>query len=389
MQMRFSHFQLLRTGGLLIWALSAMPLVLTPFIHGLGMPLQDYFWWVAGQLGYGLGWWWLVRDLKPLPQDGRVYPILLLLTVCALVVGYFSLSGLGAILLLSLAGILPWLLPRWHGLAWLGWAHVAMLLVFIQLPDTGWSQAMMLTGVFMSFSAFVFLLSLFAREQFQARELLRATNAQLQATRGLLADSSRSAERLRIARDLHDVMGHHLTALSLNLEVAVHQQGEAARDHVHKAQQIARSLLADVRRVVSDLREEDQLDLGEALPHLVDGITGLKVHLKLPPSLQVPDAALAQDVLRLVQEAVTNCIRHARARNLWLQIHLLERGLHIHVQDDGRGRERLQPGNGLTGMQERVEHMGGWMKVETAAGKGFKLEFFVPLRPGAQERENE
>ncbi len=387
--MRFNHFQLLHSGGLLVWALVGIPLLVTPFMRGLSMPLQDYFWWSLCQLGFGLIWWLLVRNLKHLRHDGRVYLILLVLTACALGVGYFSLSGLGAILLVVLSGVLPWVLNRWQGLGWLVGAHVALFLLFRQLPDTSLTQAAMLTGVFLGFSAFVFLLSLFAREQFQAREQLRATNAQLQATRGLLADSSRMAERLRIARDLHDVIGHHLTALSLNLEVAVHQEGEAARAQVRRAQDIARSLLADVRQVVSDLREEDQLDLGEALRHLVSGITGLRVHLKLPPSLQVPDPTLAQEILRLVQEGVTNCIRHARAKNLWLQIHHLERGLHIHLKDDGIGQAKLQPGNGLQGMQERVRQLRGWLKLDTRPGEGLELEIFIPLNPTAMEPNHE
>ncbi len=389
MGIQIGHFQLLRTGGLLVWALVAIPLLLTPFMQGLAMPLQDYFWWTASQLGFGLGWWVLTRDLKRLQHDGRVYLILLVLTACALGVGYFSLSGLGAILLVVLSGVLPWLLRRWQGLVWLLASHLALLLVFQQLPDTRFSQSVLLTGVFFGFSGFVYLLSLFAREQFQAREQLRATNAQLQATRGLLADSSRMAERLRIARDLHDVIGHHLTALSLNLEVATHQEGEAARQQVRKAQAIARSLLSDVRQVVSDLREEDHLDLGEALRHLVAGITGLNVHLNQPESLQVPDAALAQEILRLVQEALTNCMRHARAHNFWIQIHHLDRGIHLHMKDDGIGRNRLDMGNGLKGMQERVESRRGWMRLETEPGQGFELEIFLPTQAEQKERNHE
>ncbi len=389
MRIRLNHFQLLRSGGLVVWALVGIPLVLTPFMRGLSMPLQDYFWWTASHLGFGLAWWWLVRDLKPLLHDRTVYLILLVLTACALGVGLFSLSGLGAILLVVLSGVLPWVLHRWQGLAWVAAAHAALFLVFRQLPDTSITQAAMLTGVFLGFSGFVFLLSLFAREQFQAREQLRATNAQLQATRGLLADSSRMAERLRIARDLHDVIGHHLTALSLNLEVASHQEGEAAREQVRRAQEIARSLLSDVRQVVSDLREEDQLDLGEALRHLVAGITGLRVQLHQPASLHVPDPALAQEILRLVQEGVTNCIRHARARNLWIQVHHLDRGIHIHLKDDGVGQARLQPGNGLQGMRERVEQRQGWLRTTTAPGEGFELEIFLPLNPSAMEHDHE
>src|SRR5690606_14700338 len=122
-------------------------------------------------------------------------------------------------------------------------------------------QAIMYLGI----SATTFVTSLIARQQAEAREDQRRLNAELRATRALLAESSRLGERMRISRELHDLVGHHLTALSLNLEVASHLVSGQAHEHVRQAQSVARLLLSDVREVVSQLREHDSIDLTAAL----------------------------------------------------------------------------------------------------------------------------
>ena len=86
--------------------------------------------------------------------------------------------------------------------------------------------------LYIGFSSFVFVTALVARQQAEAREEQRRLNAELRATRALLAESARVNERTRISRELHDLLGHHLTALSLNLEVAGHLSEGRAQEHV-------------------------------------------------------------------------------------------------------------------------------------------------------------
>ena len=112
---------------------------------------------------------------------------------------------------------------------------------------------------------FPFIASLLALKQVKARGELRRVNSELLATQSLLAENTRIAERVRISRELHDLVGHHLTALTLNLEVASHITTDKAREHVDQAASIARLLLSDVREVVSDMRRDDQVDLRRAL----------------------------------------------------------------------------------------------------------------------------
>src|SRR5262249_35482405 len=131
-------------------------------------------------------------------------------------------------------------------------------------------------------------------EETAARQRLAAANAELAATRELLAQSTRIAERGRIARELHDLPGHHLTALSLNLEIAHHRTEGEAHESVGTAQSIAKLLLGDVRAAVGRLRPGDDLDLAAALGKLAAGIPHPRVHVDVAPGFSVDDPTAAE-----------------------------------------------------------------------------------------------
>jgi signal transduction histidine kinase len=198
----------------------------------------------------------------------------------------------------------------------------------------------------------------------------------------LLAESSRANERVRISRELHDLIGHHLTALSLNLEVASHRTEGEARAHVRQAQSLTRLLLSDVREVVSELRKDVAIDLRTALERLVEGVPGIHVHLDFPAGFVIDDAEHAQLLLRAAQEALTNAIRHGKARHLWLELrHETDSGIELHARDDGAGCDQAQAGNGLIGMAERLARHGGHLTFDSAPGRGFRLQVFLPTGP--------
>jgi signal transduction histidine kinase len=184
---------------------------------------------------------------------------------------------------------------------------------------------------------------------------------------------------MRISRELHDLLGHHLTALSLNLEVATHLSEGRAQEHVRQAQSLAKLLLSDVREAVSQLREGDAIDLREALDALIEGVPSLDIHLMLPPDFRVDDPARAQVLLRCAQEIITNAVRHAGARTLWLSLVRENGGVAIRARDDGQGAEGFNAGNGLRGMRERLAQFGGKLEIETARDRGFALDAWLPL----------
>jgi signal transduction histidine kinase len=211
-----------------------------------------------------------------------------------------------------------------------------------------------------------------------ARADLARVNAELQDTRALLAEHSRSAERLRIARDLHDALGHHLTALSLRLDVATRLADERSAADVAQAHAITRLLLAEVRSVVGELRDSGQTDVAEAIRRLTAGVDGLHVHLDVPDRLAIDDGERAHALLRSVQEIVTNTSRHANARNLWLSVRRGPGGIELSARDDGRGAAVITCGHGLTGMRERFAECSGRIEFEARAGQGFSIEGFLP-----------
>ena len=207
-------------------------------------------------------------------------------------------------------------------------------------------------------------------------------HAELLATQDLLADSTRTAERLRIARELHDALGHHLSALSLQLELARNLVEGLAKEPVAQAHAVTKTLLAELRSVVSSMREDAGLDLAGALHTLVAGIPYPRVHLEVERDLQL-EAALAHTIFRCVQEALTNAVRHAGAENVYLTIEAKDDTVAVTARDDGRGASKVQVGQGLSGLRERIEGMGGKVEIEARPGAGLTLRALLPTRAGA------
>src|SRR5205814_850113 len=144
---------------------------------------------------------------------------------------------------------------------------------------------------------------------------------------------------------------------------------------------ITKELLGDVRAVVSRLREDEPVDLATALNALRDVIATPSLHIDLE-NVAVSDPAVAQVVLRALQEIVTNAVRHSGARNLWLRVSRDGGGLAIDARDDGVGCDRVAFGNGLRGMRERVEAVRGSLEVASARGRGFEVRVMLPLGAG-------
>ncbi|MEO8460987.1 MAG: sensor histidine kinase [Dokdonella sp.] len=382
-----NHIQVLRYAGLFTWASVGIPLLrhetLVAELERLGRPAVYLELWLASYLVFGLVFWFLTHDMgrrraTPARRAGQIV-LLLVLNATALAIGWFSQSGLCALLLVVVSVALPWILPLPFGIAWMVLQNFSLLPIFAATPGYTLSDAFLQSSLYVGSFALTFFASLVAKQQAEAREDQRRLNAELRATRVLLAESSRLGERMRISRELHDLMGHHLTALSLNLEVASHLVQESALEHVRQAQSVAKLLLADVRDVVSHLRDSDSINLTEALNGLIEGVPGLQIHLDLPARFSVEDPRRAQVLLRCAQEIITNTVRHADARNLWLRFELNDdHQLVIRARDDGRGVDQLSPGNGLTGMRERLAEFGGMLHIVTGKGQGFALNAYLP-----------
>ena len=382
---RFSHTRLLRHAGLFTWAMVGVPLVYSQYVPAdggddLGAGATRTAWLFACYLGFGASYWWLSRGLG---QGSARWPdraLLLLLTVLALAVSYFNGSGLGSILLMVAAGVIPWLLPAGSGVVLLLLSQLAVLPIYYGVFRMPLFEALMQSLLYAGFSLFIYVTSLVARQQAQARDEQRRLNAELRATRALLAESARVNERTRISRELHDLLGHHLTALSLNLEVASHLTEGRAQEHVRQAHTLARLLLTDVREAVSQLRDASGgIDLAAALRPLADHVPALDIELDVQSPLAVDDPERAHVMLRCTQEIITNAVRHAQARRLRIRVWRQADALMLEASDDGQGAEALVPGNGLRGMRERIVQCGGSLDIQTRPGSGFRLQLSLPL----------
>ncbi|MFC0677433.1 histidine kinase [Lysobacter korlensis] len=383
---RLNHIQLLRYSGLFTWAVVGVPLLylwMLPLAAGvdevpLGLRPRPWQGWVA-YAAFGISYAWLTRGLDVRRRTVGDYVLLLVLTGAAISVSYYAESGLGSVLLMVAACLLPWLLPLPLGIAWLALSQLAVVPVFVRGFDFTLLEAMMQSVLYAGFSLFVFVTSLVARQQAQARDEQRRLNAELRATRALLGESVRVNERTRISRELHDLLGHHLTALSLNLEVAGHLAEGRVKDHVHQAHTLARLLLTDVREAVSQLREGGSIDLAAALRPLAENVPALDIHMDIQAPLMLDDPERAHVLLRCTQEIITNTVRHAGARNLWIRAERIRDCVRVTARDDGRGAEQLTAGNGLRGMRERLAQYGGDLTIDTRPDAGFSLTLTLPV----------
>ena len=231
-----------------------------------------------------------------------------------------------------------------------------------------------------SFQLFAISAAWYAVSAERARDALALVNADLLATRSLLADRARDSERLRLSRELHDVAGHKLTALKLNLSVLRREPALAAREELALCARLADELLGDIRALVRQMRLHDGVPLDELLLRLAEPFPRPRLQLDMAPGLRVPSFEQAEAVVRTVQEALTNAARHGGAETLWLRVERVGARLELELHDDGRRLPAgdLAVGAGLTGMRERLEAAGGGLHAARDPAGGVRLSAWLP-----------
>lgn len=370
--------ELLRYAGLFLWFCAGIPLLFMRWFYIEPLSLELYVAWIMLHALFGLMYWNLMQYLPEYTTIGNRLMYLSVLTASALGISAVSQSLLGGILLLIVSVVLPWMLSIVPAVSWLIAQNILLAVTFARLPHVTLADASFEAGLFLGISLFAFMSSVVVLRQSAARDELRRVNSELRATQALLAENTRIAERVRISRELHDLVGHHLTALTLNLEVVTHLVDGKVLEHVQQAHSLARLLLADVREVVSDMRQGDMVNLADALHTLIEGVPKPKIHLDLPAQEVMTEPQRAQVLLRCVQEMITNSVRHAKAGNLWIRLSMTRDGLAMSARDDGIGTDKIAVGNGLNGMNERLKHLGGKLEIESQPGAGFALHAWLP-----------
>ncbi|MPZ21512.1 MAG: sensor histidine kinase [Luteitalea sp.] len=375
--MTIETLRLLRYGGFVMWGLAGLPVAVSVTDNASLLSRPQYWLWLVCYSVFGVafaltGWREWSRRTRPLHMASLVVQ-----TVAPLVMIRVVCSGLEGSLLVTVAAQLGWVLPLGRALLWVVVQAAAMCAI---LPfSVGTPVALLLVTTHLGFQVLaLFSCFLTAREAAARADLARA-NRELGATRELLANTSRLAERERISRELHDTLGHHLTALSLNLEAATHMAAPATSSQIQRAQAVTKTLLSDLRGVVGALRAEDPIGLADALRTLAETVPEPRIHLTVPDDLTITDPLHAQTVLRCVQEIVTNTIRHANATTLWIELVTSNGEITLRARDDGRGAKEIRSGHGLTGMRERVELVGGRLDVRAKPARGFEVDAWIPV----------
>ena len=360
--------RLVRLTGLLTWLLVATP----PAVEGLETP-SEFRTWLAGMVAFAALFAWTTGRLHGFGPT--LYAALAAQSLCVIVMSAAQYHGLEGTLLVLVSLQLGLVAPRRVGLPWIAVQSLGMAWAI----QHHWAlrPALMFAPPYVGFQVLTFLMvQLLAREA-AARESLSRANAELLATRERLAESARLEERLRIARELHDAMGHHLAGLSLNLEAVGQRQGSSPP--LETARSLTRRLLDDLESLVDALGCERDLDLARALDSLARDIPRPRVHVSAP-DLAISDPQRAHALWRCCQEIVTNAVKHADAENLWIAIRLGDGRIELTARDDGNGCAQPTSGQGLEGMRERLRELGGVLELTTDEGAGFHVRVILPGR---------
>jgi signal transduction histidine kinase len=312
---------------------------------------------------------------------------------CSLVLGIgLSLGPGGSWLIgLPLAGIaVERLSPRWR---WVVYGAVLVVVVLPIVVYSTWETALLNAGIITTAIFFVVMFTqLRMNEQdarIQAEELagkLEAVNRQLAEYASQAEELAATQERNRLAREIHDNLGHYLTIVNVQIEAAkvtFESDQSRALDALNKAQELARKGLTGVRESVAALRISpvEGRSIDEAIMELIQesGAAGLDTDFKIIGKTRPVESKSALALYRIVQEGLTNIRKHASASRVDVELDFSqEEEIRLALRDDGVGAVDTGGGFGLIGLRERVQLLGGTFTVETQPDQGFKIQVALP-----------
>ena len=229
----------------------------------------------------------------------------------------------------------------------------------------------------------------------EANEELRQANIRLETYAQKSVEAAETRERNRLAMEIHDTLGHALTGIITGIEactVLMDAAPEATKLQLKAIAEVARQGATDVRRSIRALRPDvlERMDLEKALTQMMDEMrssTNVEILYECSASLHVFNEDEENVIYRVVQESITNAIRHGRADRILVRIDRQYDVLGIRVKDNGRGCDDIQMGFGLHHMQERLSMLQGSLNYYSE--NGFTVEAQIPVRWGAEETEHD
>jgi signal transduction histidine kinase len=320
-------------------------------------------------------------------------------------------AALAVTLIGSAAGAVP---LAWPWEAWLGWSlpvDLAVGLAAASLPLWGSLVAAVLaiaTQVTAALAhptspeeapAMAALAGLAVIVAWLIGRLLRDRREHAEALRASAAAEAITGERLRIARDLHDLVAHSIGVIAIQAGVGrrvIDTRPEAARSALDAIERTSRETLASLRRTVASLRSGAAAAPEPAAPGAMPGLAGVAELVAATEAAGVRVAVsntgeqrpLAAEVelaaYRIIQEALTNVVRHSGAEDCRVTVEYGAHALTVEVTDTGRGGPAGPGGFGTTGMRERAALLGGELTAGPAPGGGFRVRARLPLPAGAR-----
>lgn len=314
---------------------------------------------------------------------------------------YYLSQGQGWLIMLPVLGQSVILLPPKRRATMLLLNLLSVMFVTLLLVDPMNSPestlhlwlAILLSGLQYALSAlFVVLFTLVAVREREARaaveemaQELEVANAQLRTYTTQAEELAMVKERNRLAREIHDGLGHYLTAINMQIQAGLavlDHNRERGRNALKQAQTLTQEGLTEVRRSVAALRASplNNASLPEAIATLVDACrdSGLPTTYEVDGEPYPLDSKAALVIYRAAQEGLTNARKHADAHQVHVRLTYGDNCVTLNVEDDGVGTEDPRDGFGLLGIQERVKLVDGRMHIESVQGEGFKLEVEVP-----------
>jgi signal transduction histidine kinase len=193
-------------------------------------------------------------------------------------------------------------------------------------------------------------------------------------------------ERKRIAREIHDIVGHTLTNIQMMMEAATdiaRSGSEGLEDLLLKSRNQAQRGLLETRRAMRNLREVSKVHVSGMqriadLARIFENATKVSVRLHGGNAPESFGARVDDAVYRMIQECLTNALRHGNATEITVSFWVVEAAVRVSIADNGRGSKEIVPGVGLAGMTERIAHLGGTMKAENTPF-GFLVLAEIPL----------
>jgi two-component system sensor histidine kinase DesK len=300
----------------------------------------------------------------------RPFNYLLLLCMAAMGLGLAKVNPGACVFIIFTASFIPWVTgrtkPALIGLSALVTAVALDAALFH--PQIGFS----ITSVVVTLG--VGLSNIHFAEKNRADHKLRMAQGEIEHL-------AKVAERERIARDLHDVLGHTLSVIIVKSTLAgklLEKYPEKARNEITDIEKVSREAMAEIRNT---LRGYSTYKISEEIQRAESALSSAGVTLQ-SETAEVRMTPVQESVVALImREAVTNVVRHAQARNCKVRLAANNGDCVFEIQDDGRGGSLLE-GNGLRGMRERVEALGGTITRDMSAGT--KLTFEFPLAPNGK-----